>query len=736
MAYDRKPLPEYLGRKDEGRMDDDEFNAVVQHALADSVQWVDSEVSADRELALKYYQGKPFGDETDGRSKVVLTEVRDAIDGMLPSLMRVFFGAEHCVEFVPTRSDAVEQAAQKTDYVRYVFEEDNGGFLQACSVIKDGLRGRLGIFKWGWDESRTTRAYKQQGVTKPELDVLAANDAVKLGRVEQKDDTYDVEFTHTTPADRCWIKAIPPEEYIFNREARSPAEATVQAHRTMKTRGELIALGIKEKDIDEHGGAGNEDGGLRQNPEEIARREAAAVGRASGVSVSNDPEMGKANNKILYTEADMTIDFDGDGVAELRHVCCIGPTYYPVKNDPTDEPNFAVFSPYPEPHTLIGGSVSDRTMDMQRITSALFRGGLDSLAASLFPRTVYKDGMASVADIMNTAIGAPIREREAGVVRTLEMPFVGKEVMPLIAFAREVIERRTGRNKGAAGLDADALQSTGAEAVGAVLTGSQEQLEMIARVFAEMTLKPLFRGVGRMLQKRQPKARMVRLRGKWVDVDPTTWDDGMDVSVNVGLGTSFTDKKIQTLVAVAADQKELASVTGGLQSPVVSLPKILNTRAKILALQGLKDFESYYTPLPPDWQPPQPQGPPPDPEAQWIAAEKEMAHTKAMKELAIKQDELTLKREEMMFDQAFRIKELAQQEALKRYEIEMHFGNARSQADMDREIDAEVRETEFTLQAHQQIHDQKLSVAEHEHGKEMAEREQAVNEQTAQEPTE
>src|SRR5690349_19149922 len=106
-------------------MDPEELEAVVQGAISDCVQWTDTQLSLERAKATEYYLGKPFGNEEEGRSQVVLTEVRDAVDGMLPSLMRIAHPpGEHSVEFLPTRPDNVEEAAQKTDYVRYVFEQD------------------------------------------------------------------------------------------------------------------------------------------------------------------------------------------------------------------------------------------------------------------------------------------------------------------------------------------------------------------------------------------------------------------------------------------------------------------------------------------------------------------------------------------------------------------------------------------------------------------------------------
>lgn len=630
-------------------MDFEDFRSVVSGAISDSVQFVDTQLSIERGTATNYYLGKPFGNEEDGRSQVVLTEVRDAVDGMLPSLMRVAHPpGEHAVEFLPTGPDNVQQAEQKTDYVRYVFEQECGGKMQSLAVFKDGLVRKIGIFAWGWDDSVDTKAYKQEGIDQGQLQQLAADDDIEFTSIEQrKDGLFNAEFTKTTKGGKPWVEAIPPEEFIFNRQARNLQSALLVGRRTEKTRGELIAMGISEKDIEQHGGEGNDGAvGLKINAEELARRDMAGVGRTSNFGYQRDPELGKANTKLLYGDFLMYVDFDGDGIAELRRICTIGPTYYPIKNDPADERRYAIFTPYPEPHTLLGGSVADRTMDMQRINSAIFRAILDGAAASIFPRTVYVEGQASVADIMNTAIGAPIRERQLNMVRTLETPFVGEKMIPLLGFTQEVIERRTGQKKGAAGLDADALQSTGKEAVNAVLSGHQEQLELLSVVFAETALKPLFEGLGRLLQQKQPRAKVVRLRGQWVEVDPKSWDANMDVQVNVNLGSASTDKKIATLMAVGADQEQFLT-TLGLDNPATNLPKLLYTRKKILGLQGIKDFPSYYNELPPDWQPPPPPPAPPDPNAMAMQAEAEMSHVKAMKELAIKSDELTLKQQEL-----------------------------------------------------------------------------------------
>ncbi len=427
--------------------------------------------------------------------------------------------------------------------------------------------------------------------------------------------------------------------------------------------------------------------------------------------------MGTANAKILYTEAWMTLDFDGDGIAELRKICCIGPTYYPVKNDPTDERPFAIFTPYPEPHTLLGGSVADRTMDVQKINSALLRGMLDSLSASIFPRTVYLEGQASVADIMNTAIGAPMRERVANAIRILDTQFVGKEAMPVMQFMQDVIERRVGR-QGSNSLDSNALQSTDKDAVQAVVGARQEQLEMIARVMAEGAMKPLFKGLGRLLSTHQPRARLVRLRGQYVEVDPRSWDDNMDVRVNVALGSTFVDQKISTLMAVAQDQMMWIQNLG-LDNPMTSLPMLRNTRAKILALQNLPDVDNYYKPIPANWQPPQPPPPQPSPEVLAMQQEAEMNKLKTVKELAIKRDELEFEKQKGTWDQEFKLRQLAENTAIKKYQIDAQFHATMTTAQLEANISQDQSAAELTIQAHDQLHDQSLERDQFEHQQNM-----------------
>ncbi len=654
-------FPMYVRPADNGDVD---LNAIISRAITDAVDYIDGEIAPERAKASEYYQGLPFGNEQDGRSQAVATEVRDGIISVIPSVMRVIHGPEHPVEFVPKRGDAVGMAEQATDYVRWIYEEDNSGFLVTLSALKDGLLKKLGVVKWGMEDEPKVKTTIYRGLDREGVVQLSEDPTATITPIAQNPDgTVDVEVSRQELVGRIWIVPVPPDDFFWNREARSIDDALIVGHRLRLTRSTLRQMGVSEEDLDEYGGT---IGIAEETVEEVARRQNANI---SGIS--NDVEMGPENRRVLYCEVYMMLDVNGTGIAELRKICTLGDAYHPIKNEPASCKPFAAFNPDPEPHAFIGGSWYDRLKDMQKINSQLWRGLFDSLAISVFPRPTYVEGQVSLADLMNNGVGTPVRQKQPGMVEWQVIPFAGDKILPVLGATREVIERRIGSQQGAGSLDLDALQSTEKGAADAAITAAQAQPELLGRLFAEHLLKPMYRGILEMVAHPKSKERILRLRGSYVPVAPAAFDPTMDVTCNVALGSLDVAKKVAILRDVVADQSAILQQYGP-ENPVVSIQMLRNSKAKLLQLQGIKDVEAYYKPIPDDWQPPPPAPPEPTPDELWIQAEKEMAFQKQMKELAIKQDELALKEKQQDADAAFKEAELAfrEREAMASLELE------------------------------------------------------------------
>ena len=72
-------------------MDLDELQGIISMELTDAISYIDTDLSPVRAKGTKYYRGDLFGNEEEGRSKVVAFEVRDTVCAMMPSLMPVSY---------------------------------------------------------------------------------------------------------------------------------------------------------------------------------------------------------------------------------------------------------------------------------------------------------------------------------------------------------------------------------------------------------------------------------------------------------------------------------------------------------------------------------------------------------------------------------------------------------------------------------------------------------------------
>lgn len=674
-------------------MDDAELQAIITQDLVDAVSYIDSDISPTRAKGTEYYRGDLFGNEVDGNSKVVAMEVRDTVSAMLPSLMRVFFSTENVVEFVPRGPEDVASAQQATDYVNYIFQNDNNGFLTSYAIFKDALVRKCGIAKFWWEDDEKVSIDEYTGLDEQTLEMLMQEPEAEVKIVVSYPDPsvdemqlttvdpmtgqpvvmpapmlHDVQIKRVTKDGRIRIMAVPPEELLLDRRARSFDDATIIAHRQMATVADLIAMGYDQDEIEEN----LETTDLDSNDEYLARQ---PLSTTFGTNDAANPMM----RRVLYVEAYSRVDYDGDGIAELRKVCCMGGGYKVVRNLPASYIPFADFPCDPEPHTspLEAMSIFDITRDLQEIKSEILRNTLDSLAQSIHPRTAVVEGQVNIDDVLNNETGAIIRMRAPGMVQPLSTPFVGQAAFPMMEYMDQIKEDRTGMSKAAMGLNADALQSSTKAAVNATISASQGRIELTARILAE-GMKKLFKGILFLVVTHQDKARMVRMRNEWVAMDPRHWEASMDASINIGLGNGDMNERRQALMMILAKQEQILQQLGP-TNPLVTPQQFSNTLRKIVELSGFKDASSYFQDIPADYVPPAPPAPKPSPEE--ILAQVQAESIKA--DIQKKAADLELQRQQMIMDDDLKRDQMAQDLYLKKYEIELKYNSQISTAEID-----------------------------------------------------
>ena len=652
-------------------MDNEALGSIVSGEITDALNHYDQEFSAKRIKALDFYLGEPLGNEVDGKSQVISQDFADTVETIIPSLMRIFTASDKYVRFAARTAEDEPRADQASDYVNYIINHDNPGFRIFSHWFRDSLMYGLGVVKYYYDDTTTVEEAEYENLTEGEIALLLANPDVELISQRENmttiigDDGEDVEVVESynlklrikKTSGRIRIENVPPEEFMFNRRAKSLEDARFVCHRTTMTVSDLVSMGYDQDEIETYAG-------YPQLEVEQERQVRFGDIESGTETAPSDP----SQREVAVYDTVMLVDFDDDGVAERRRILSIGDSgSYILENEVTDNIPFAVISPIMMPHRLVGRSIFDLTEDLQVIKSTLMRQYLDSTYLTVNPRTIAVEGMVNFDDLLDSTAGGIVRVRQPGAVQTLSGQGVGGEVQPLMRYLDEVKESRTGMSKASQGLDANALQSTTASAVAATVRGAQAKLEAYARSFAETGVKDLFRGILKLVADFQQQERIVRLRNTYVPVDPREFDSEFDVIVNVGLGTADDEQKIAFIQAMMAEGKTIISQLGP-DNPLCSLSQYAAMLQEIVEIGGFKDTARFFgTPQAVSQaqaaQAQQAQQQSNDPEMMRIQQEFELKRFEAEQEIALKREkmaaELELRRQELAAEAELRVRAAA-----------------------------------------------------------------------------
>lgn len=651
---------------DEG-LTEGEIKAAISQEITDaSGDWGD-DIADQREKALSYYFGKPFGNEQEGRSSVILTDVADTVEWVMPQLMRMFTTGPEVVRYEPRQEGAEDAAKEQTKYINNRFMKQLNGFRVLHDGFKTALIEKTGVFKaWsetliepkletynGLDEWEVSALYEEPGI-----EVIAHNEyQQKLGTDEETGQElivtlFDVRCRRTEPRTEIKAAAIPPEEFLVSRSAICLDDASFLGWRRKIRASDLISMGFPKETIYNlpFDDAPEWSRGRRIRHEEDS---------TYPFSANNRPD--QASRELWVTECYIRLDEDGDGYSELRKITVVGDANIEILEDVEVAYHpFAVICPVPIPHKLIGLSMADLVMDLQLIRSTLLRQMLDNLYLTNNSRTAVWDGEVEVDDMLVS--------RPGGVVRTYQkpsdvvMPMLTQPLSPMaynvLEYLEEVRQNRTGITRYTQGMDAANLNQT-AHGIERIMSAASMRIELIAQIFAQGGLQDLFQLLLQVFKDSGIKEDRYRSSGKWVSVNPSIWNADMDVVVNVGLGVGQSSERLNNLQLVASLQEKLEAYGMG-KGYMVTAENVYEVVKQISETVGFMAEGQFFTP---------PQGPPPEPEPSpeetKVANEGERMKIEA--QIKIKQLELDSQKEQHLV--SHRAAELASKEKIALAEI-------------------------------------------------------------------
>lgn len=623
-------------------VDADTLPGIIEGEMARAVGHWDGQLSEARTKQFNYYYGRNFGNEVEGESQVVSTDVSDTVEALLPAILRIFTSSDDAVRFDPNGPEDEEQAKQQTEVCNYVFNRQNNGFLVFYEWFKDAMIQNNGIVKYWWEEKQSKTQEKYEGLSEGEYrGVLQGDGYAEINEEEHRayDDPagiaareimrqqimqqvppegqemalalleqqpvpqlHDVTLRVVKDASKICIEAVPPEEFGISASHNhvSIQDAPFCYHRARKSVSSLREQGCPEDILADLSPAIDPD----FSPEAIARD------RFLDQSSQQFQGADETQEYVWVTECFIRIDYDGDGIAELRHIIMPGRTIW--INEECEHINFAALTPVIMPHRWVGRSVAELVMDIQYTKSVIWRQMLNNLYLTNNPRKAVLSSaggivQANLDDLLTSRPGGIMREYVPNAIRNEEVPFVAGASFPMLEYMDGIKENRTGATRYNQGTDADSLNKT-ARGIQLIQSAGQQRLDLIARIFAETGVKDLMRGIVYMLSRYSSKPMTIKLRNKWVDVDPREWKTQYNMTVNVGLGTGNKDIQLQHLSLMHQQQLEMLQSGRGY---MISDDNIYNLYTKTAEAMGFKHPELFVTD--PTKIPPEAKKPPPDP---------------------------------------------------------------------------------------------------------------------------
>lgn len=608
----------------------------------------DTALSADRDRALDYYYGRATGKlappAIPNRSEYVSRDVADTVDWIMPALMKTFLAGDEVVAFSPRGPEDMETAEQETDYINHVVVDQNPIYEILSSWFDDALIQKNGYTYAYWKTEQDVQEEQYSGLTLDQVTMLTQDTEVQIvsanpmptGGVDdmgQPEMVFDVTLSRLNTTGRVCIENIPPELAKVSSRHRNVrlCDAPFVGFDDYLTISELREMGYYvEDDIPDTTDSRADD------ETSMAYRDRFSNSLFRTEQQTNDP----ASRVVRVRYRWMRVDYDQDGIAELRYLMLVGSTI--LVNEKTDVVPMASLTPRIVSHNHIGRSVEETVADLQELKTQFIRGLIDNTILANNGRYAVDANMVNLDDMMVSRPGGIVRTNgnPAGAILPLQHSMLGQPVMAAVEMLDGIRETRTGVTKYNMGTDAGNLNST-ATGISIINNAANQRIEWIARTFAETGVKELFQIVHSLIRKHQDKPAVVRLRNKWVTVDPRAWKKRVDLQISVGLGSINRETQAGGIMRLGELQKQ------AFQAGIVTPENVFNMAAEFAKGLGFKDAEEFFTH--PNKMPQKPQMP--DPKMEKIKADTQNAEA----DRQLEREKLGLQKQDQEFMHAAQI---------------------------------------------------------------------------------
>jgi len=597
---------------DTAKLSDTEILSILDAEKGQSIGFENGvELERKRRTALEYSKGEMSDvPSLPNRSKATSSDIADAIETVLPDLMEIFTGGEDVATFAPTGQEDEDAAQQETDYVLHVAFNKLRGFLLLYTAIKDALQVDTGIIKTWWQDKEDVKEEKLEGITAVQLAMIEKNGAEIVSSTPTEPNMEPDEQGNIVPVplfnvtirqkyDKGCIEsvAIDPNNLTVASDATLDIDKIVYlALRSFPRAQMLIDQGFDAELVAKLPGHTQRQTLDQTEQARDVAGESTATGQDTG-SGGPDGTDGKSLMRVVEIhEHYIRADFDQTGKSQLWCVVTDSDCKTLLHKKKVERHGISFGTPFIQAHRFYGMSLAEKLIEVQKIKTALLRMMLDSGYFAMNQRTEVAMDQANehtIADLMRNEPMSPVRSRNGQAVRPLQAGQLGFDVGMMLEYTSTMAEQRTGVVRNAQGLNPDSLHDTKG-GMQALMTMAQKRVKMIARVLAETLVKGWLLDIHALSRTHATRSEKLRLRGRWVDIDPSEFGNRSDMTIEVGVGSGGKELELAGLSRIIEMQKELALSGVPSFQKMVSPKKTWNAMTRLARKAGFKAPEMFF----------------------------------------------------------------------------------------------------------------------------------------------
>jgi hypothetical protein len=564
------------------KLTDSQVLSIIANELSNSD--ITTNTSPSLQQPLEYYLGRPNGTEVEGRSQLVSTDVADAVEWILPQIMKSFTQNNEVVTFDPLGPEDELQAEIESEYVYDVLMKQNNGFTLIHEMVKDALIQRNGLLKVYYDDSTQIKTYSYSGISEQALNVILSAKNAEIVSAEQNPLTmlYDVEIAVTNPTGKVVVDCVAPENFRVNSQHDSIFldSARFSAHIVNKTISELMEEGYSESDLEGLMSADLLRSSYRFNYQD----ESTLI-----PSWSSDDESQKL---IEIAECYLRMDYDGKGIAQLYKVTVAGmePPTKVLKVEPLDSCPWISGTAILMSHKFKGLSIFDRLKQIQDNKIALIRNIMDNLYLQNNQRNIVLDGQVNLDDMMVSRPGGLIRVKRLDAIQSLVTPMIGEAGFTMLNYLDEIRAGRTGVSSDGSASPQNIGDRVGSQGVDRLMNAKEELVGLMIRVICETAIKPLCLKIRDLVTMHTDSIQNFKFKGQWIQVNPSEWGERSKCTVRVGTGSGDVSGRLAAVEKIMQAQGLIQAVPGQTLVNPIKAYAALDEFCKLSGLHSANKF--------------------------------------------------------------------------------------------------------------------------------------------------